>query len=114
MRPLCVSLFLCTALAGCANHEVGETPKNLAAKGLVYIGGHEVIKPGTYPWHDGMTLKEAIKVAGGSTQWANNIAIIHVDGTNVHFRYARILSGNIKDPVLLPGDRISVFQSGPW
>ena len=60
---------------------VGPGDSISVAKSLFYIDG-EVNNPGSYPYHSGLTLREAISLAGGLTERASdsNIQIISTDG----------------------------------
>jgi hypothetical protein len=67
----------------------------------------EVGSPGLYPWREGMTLTDAIEVAGGLTQFAGNkVRVTHLDGTTAIYRYNKITRHSENDPLLSVGDRI--------
>ena len=78
----------------------------------------EVGKPGVYALHTRTTLLEAISMAGGLTQWANQkkITVITHQGKEekkLVINYKKIVSG--EDPsqniVLKPGDTVIVPQT---
>jgi protein involved in polysaccharide export with SLBB domain len=73
--------------------------------GFVYVDG-EFRNPGRYPWTNGMTVEDAIEVAGGFTEFANHtIKIIRVDGRTEQYRL-RGDWASTNNPVLQAGDRI--------
>ncbi len=50
---------------------------------VVYVSG-AVTHPGHYDWFDGMTVLDAIKAAGGFTDFAGpRLKISHADGTSI-------------------------------
>jgi hypothetical protein len=57
-----------------------------------------------------MTVKDAVKAAEGASEFADyfRIRVIHSNGTHDDYKYAKILKGEIEDPVLLPADRVYV------
>jgi polysaccharide export outer membrane protein len=79
----------------------------------IYIS-REVKNPGTYSWSRGMTLTDAISSAGGFTEFAgrSRISVFHEDHSVAgRYDYDRILEHKSADPVLEPGDIISVIGS---
>lgn len=74
-----------------------------------YITG-EVVKPGSYPFHPGLTVDKAISIAGGFTERASkrSIYVLHddADPTNDDARIAVKLIDVVK-----PGDVLTVEQS---
>ena len=76
----------------------------------VYVS-REVRRPGVYSWSSGMTLTDAIASAGGFTELAgrSRIRVFHKDHSLAgRYDYDRILKHESGDPVLEPGDFISV------
>ena len=70
---------------------------------LFYIGG-EVKAPGGYPYNPGLTIQQAITVAGGPTEWASKNKF-------------QILREGARDPidadnatVVRPGDTVTVLE----
>jgi len=61
---------------------VGPGDSISVGKSIFYIDG-EVNNPGSYPYHSGLTLREAISLGGGLTERASdsNIQIVSRDGT---------------------------------
>jgi len=61
---------------------VGPGDSISVGKSIFYIDG-EVKSPGSYPYHSGLTLREAISLGGGLTERASdsNIQIVSRDGT---------------------------------
>ena len=74
----------------------------------------EVKRPGLYTWSSGMTLTDAIASAGGFTEFAgrSRIRVLHKDHSVAGvYDYDRILKHKAVNPVLAPGDYISVTGS---
>jgi protein involved in polysaccharide export with SLBB domain len=83
-------------------------------KQYFYIGG-EIKTPGEKSFRSGLTLTQAILAAGGLTPDASQavrIARAGGDGRLVVTRYKLkdINSGKLQDPLIAPGDRITVAQ----
>jgi polysaccharide biosynthesis/export protein VpsN len=79
----------------------------------IYIS-REVKRPGLYTWSRGMTLTDAISSAGGFTEFAgqSRIRVFHKDHSIAGvYDYDRILKHKTRDPLLEPGDYISVTGS---
>ncbi|MGH9901809.1 MAG: SLBB domain-containing protein, partial [Pyrinomonadaceae bacterium] len=77
-----------------------------------YVGG-EVKQPGEKVFRSGITLTQAVLIAGGRTRAAGNIVELvrkGVDGLLVRSRYdiRDINSGKVPDPLVEPGDRIEM------
>jgi protein involved in polysaccharide export with SLBB domain len=76
-----------------------------------YIGG-EVRAPGEKSFHPGITLTQAILIAGGLTRKSNEIQLAR-EGANKllelrRYKLNEINSGKLPDPLIQPGDRITV------
>jgi protein involved in polysaccharide export with SLBB domain len=80
---------------------------------FVYIGG-EVKVPGEKTFRRGLTLTQAILTAGGVTPKASVAQIARDDGrgflAETSFKLKDIASGKTVDPLLKPGDRISILR----
>jgi len=78
-----------------------------------YIGG-EVKIPGEKTFRRGITLTQAILTAGGATGKGKVAEIARDDGRGFlageRFGLKEIGSGKTSDPVLKPGDRITIFR----
>ena len=78
---------------------------------FVYLGG-EVKLPGEKRYRRGLTLTQAINAAGGATSNGKEARIGRDDGKGflvvTRFKLKEIESGKIQDPVIKPGDRITV------
>ena len=78
-----------------------------------YIGG-EVKIPGEKTFRRGITLTQAILTAGGATAKGKVAEIARDDGRGFlageRFGLKEIGSGKTSDPVLKPGDRITIFR----
>ena len=76
-----------------------------------YIGG-EVRAPGEKSFHPGITLTQAILIAGGLSRKSNEIQLAR-EGANKllelrRYKLNEINSGKLPDPLIQPGDRITV------
>lgn len=92
--------------AGRGSFAASAPPKNSKrqAEPYIYLEGG-VRKPGRYDWIKGMTLVDAVDVAGGFKESAcNRVNILHFDGTKEHFDR----NGTNAPPACSAGDRISV------
>ena len=78
---------------------------------FVYVGG-EVKSPGEKTYRRGLTLTQAIIAAGGVTPKAKEARLGRDDGKGflvvTRFKLKEIESGKIQDPVIKPGDRITI------
>ena len=78
---------------------------------FVYLGG-EVKLPGEKRYRRGLTLTQAINAAGGVTPNGKEARIGRDDGKGflvvTRFKLKEIESGKIQDPVIKPGDRITI------
>lgn len=78
---------------------------------FVYIGG-EVKQPGEKTYRRGLTLMQAIIAAGGVTPKAKEARLGRDDGKGflviTRYKLKEIESGKIADPVVKPGDRITI------
>lgn len=116
-------------LAGCASRsKQAPTPPAPAQKSVpapmlqtviirtnakcVYVDG-EVKVSARFDWTQGLTLTNAIALAGGFTDFANRrrLEIRRGDGSVEHYNYFRIRNGTTNDPALKPNDQIIVPRS---
>jgi protein involved in polysaccharide export with SLBB domain len=78
---------------------------------FVYLGG-DVKLPGEKMYRRGLTLTQAINAAGGATANGKEARIGRDDGKGflvvTRFKLKEIESGKIQDPVIKPGDRITI------
>ncbi len=78
---------------------------------FIYLGG-EVKLPGEKRYRRGLTLTQAINAAGGVTSNGKEASIGRDDGKGflvvTRFKLKEIESGKIQDPIVKPGDRITV------
>ena len=78
---------------------------------FVYIGG-EVKSPGEKTYRRGLTLTQALISAGGVTPNAKEARVGRDDGKGFlvvnRYKLKDIESGKVQDPVLKPGDRITI------
>lgn len=68
-----------------------------------YIGG-EVKSPGGYPYHPGLTVQQAITIAGGPTEWASRTKF-----TVLREGQALPTDAEAQTPVR-PGDTVTVLE----
>jgi polysaccharide export outer membrane protein len=80
---------------------------------FVYIAG-EVKTPGETTYRRGLTLTQAIMAAGGVTTKAKEARIGRDDGKGflvvTSYKLKEIESGKVQDPVVKPGDRITIRE----
>ena len=78
---------------------------------FIYIGG-EVKSPGEKTFRRGLTLTQAIIAAGGLTPGAKEARLGRDDGKGflvvTRYKLKDIDSGKVQDPVVKPGDRITI------
>jgi polysaccharide export outer membrane protein len=78
---------------------------------FVYLGG-EVKLPGEKRYRRGLTLTQVITAAGGVTPNGKEARVGRDDGKGflvvTRFKLKEIESGKIQDPVVKPGDRITI------
>jgi protein involved in polysaccharide export with SLBB domain len=83
-----------------------------ALKQFFYIGG-EVKSPGELPFRHGLSLTQAILSAGGLTPRGGKVQLTRgsAEGflTLQEFKLKEINKGKIPDPLIEPGDRITVL-----
>jgi len=80
---------------------------------FVYISG-EVTQPGEKTYRRGLTLTQAIMSAGGVTRKAKEAQLGRDDGKGflvvTQFKLKEIESGKVQDPIVKPGDRITIKE----
>ena len=78
-----------------------------------YVGG-EVKSPGEKTFRRGMTLTQAIIAAGGLTSRSKEARVARDNGTGYlilsRFKLRDIDSGKLRDPLIHPGDRITIVD----
>jgi protein involved in polysaccharide export with SLBB domain len=78
-----------------------------------YVDG-EVKLPGEKSFRPGLTLTQAIIAAGGLTKNAKEVRLARDNGKGFliisHYKLKEVNSGKIADPVLQPGDRITIAK----
>ena len=76
-----------------------------------YIAG-KVKEPGEKAYRRGLTLTQAIIIAGGLTEKSNEVRLARDDGKGFlivnRYKLQEIESGKLKDPLIEPGDRITI------
>lgn len=80
---------------------------------FVYVSG-EVTQPGEKTYRRGLTLTQAIISAGGATPKAKEARLGRDDGKGflivTKFKLKDIETGKVQDPVVQPGDRITIKE----
>lgn len=80
---------------------------------FLYVGG-EVKFPGEKTYRRGLTLTQALIAAGGLTEKAKEARLARDDGRGflvvTKFKLKEIEKGKVPDPVVKPGDRITVVD----
>jgi protein involved in polysaccharide export with SLBB domain len=83
-----------------------------AAKQFFYVGGN-VKSPGELLFRSGLTLTQAILSAGGVVSKGERVQLTRGQGNGLltmqEFKLKGINSGKIPDPLIEPGDRITVL-----
>jgi protein involved in polysaccharide export with SLBB domain len=84
-----------------------------AARQFFYVGG-EVKAPGEFSFHKGLSLTQAIFAAGGATYRGERIQLSRGAGDGLltlnKFKLKDINNGKVPDPLIEPGDRITVLH----
>ena len=95
------------------NPQVSVTVKEFNSRKISVIG--QVRKPGRYGYHEGMTLVEAIALAGGTTDSAvlRTIQVTRNQGETERFEvpFKDITRGKAPPFALIPGDIVFVDES---
>ena len=113
-----LSLFLlCAVLTAwaipirAADAPGASAPKTnaLQAERVIVVQG-EVERPGRFSWTEGVTLTNAVELAGGFTPFADTARVIirRENGSRERHSYARIIRGQAKNPTLKPNDSVEV------
>ena len=80
---------------------------------FLYVGG-EVKFPGEKTYRRGLTLTQAMIAAGGATEKAKEARLARDDGRGflvvTKFKLKEIEKGKVPDPLVKPGDRITVVD----
>ena len=85
---------------------------NPQTKQFFYVGGN-VKSPGELPFRSGLTLTQAILSAGGVTLKGEKVQLTRGEGNGLltiqEFKLKEINRGKIPDPLVEPGDRITIL-----
>lgn len=81
-----------------------------------FFAGGEINSPGQKPYHDGLTLTQAILASGGTKASAGSRVKVSRQGADgklitEEFNLRKIQTGKTPDPVLQKGDRIEVTNA---
>jgi protein involved in polysaccharide export with SLBB domain len=107
-------LRACLAAKYMRDPQVSVIVKEYNSKKVFVFG--EVQKPGTFPYQDGMSVVQAVTIAGGFTKTAsqNSTSVTRrVDGTETKIKVAvqDIALGKVSNFTLEPGDIVYVPES---
>lgn len=85
---------------------------NLRQGRHVYVDG-EVKTEGPVPFHEGLTVSQAVSLAGGPGEYASNrrVYILKESGERIPVNLRRVRDGRDADVLLEPDDRITVRPS---
>lgn len=101
-----VTIILLAAIGGSRAFANPSPPRDRRAQvePYIYVSG-SVRVPGRYDWTEGMTLLDAIKMAGGFIDSsASKVRVLHRDGTVEHYSP----KSTDPPPLLRAGDHIAV------
>lgn len=78
----------------------------------VYVDG-QVKTEGPVPFHEGLTVSQAVSLAGGPNEYAllRRAFILKSDGGRIVVNLIRIRNGKAQDVVLVPDDRVTLRRS---
>ena len=82
----------------------------LHAPAQVFVDG-EVEEPGSVAFRDGLSVSQAVALAGGPTDFAGTRAVVLRDGKKIPVNLRRIRRGAISDPILRPDDTLILRRS---
>jgi hypothetical protein len=126
---LLLLLLLPALLAGCAHPKEPDVQQfvpsarvaplafrhetiTLRTTNRIFFVGGEVRQPGRFIWREGLTLTNAIEIAGGLTDFADSdIKLRRSNGSEERYslrRYHHMISGSAENPVISPNDQVIV------
>ena len=104
-----LSALLVLAIGGCASDPPklqNLAPRDQPAPPHIFVGG-EFRQPGRFDWTNGLTVIDAIRLAGGFTDFVSSrqLELRHWDGTRERYRLTRDykFTGSV---LLRPGDHL--------
>ena len=68
-------------------------------------------EPGSVAFRDGLSVSQAVALAGGPTDFAGTRAVVLRDGEKIPVNLRRIRRGAISDPILRPDDTLILRRS---
>jgi protein involved in polysaccharide export with SLBB domain len=111
MRYLALFLFVVISDFGCSTDRPSAV-RSVAAGPYIYIGG-EFKQPGRYLWTNGITVIDAIRMAGGFTEFARPVVYVsRTDGSREKFRLTSHFE--FTNNVILEPDEQVLSPSAPW
>lgn len=94
------------------NVELGNGDRIFVPESLVVYVSGQVVEPGSIPYATGLTVTQAINLAGGFTDIARTRKIYLLrDGQRITIRLNRILKGRTPDLPVQPDDQILITES---
>jgi len=87
----------------------GQWITNTTTNRFIHVGG-ELKRAGRFKWVDGLTLTNAIGMAGGFTDFADRsrIDLRRRAGSIERYSYARVIRALTNNPTLQPNDQVRV------
>lgn len=82
----------------------------LHAPAQIFVDG-EVEEPGSVSYRHGLSVSQAVALAGGPTDFAGVRAVVLRDGDRLPVNLRRIRRGSISDPILQPDDTLILRRS---
>ncbi len=83
--------------------------KNMLQEYVIYVTG-AVVRKGSLPYKDGITLWQGIVAAGDRTPFGSDKVKLVRNGVTTTYSISKIQSGREPDPVLLPNDMVEVVE----
>jgi protein involved in polysaccharide export with SLBB domain len=107
MKGLLICLIGLAFTIGCSSPSANTSSPpeaSVSHEPFIYVSG-QVLVPNKFPWTNGMTLQDSVKVAGGFTDFASRRLQVTRDGVKTVYRLGphRTFTDT---PPLQPGDMI--------
>jgi hypothetical protein len=116
-RPLSGNCVTCTVLiiivlfTACAPEFIVDgDPRPLESRTNILVYGHNINKPGSVIWTNGITLMDVIELSNGYAKSPpSRIKVFPRDGSRPRtYSVGKIMTGKAVDPKLQPGDEVVV------
>jgi polysaccharide export outer membrane protein len=104
MKQFVAFLLFVTLGFGCSSNKI-QTSHSESSQPHIYVFG-DFKQAGQFPWTNGVTVIDAIQLAGGFTDFAGqNLYVLHLDGTRQIYR--RTSEGQFTNDIILrPDDKV--------